>query len=906
MTRKRPPQPSKGSRRKTTKLPRPASELVANIAPRAEIHVGDISHVSGNMSIAGRDIVNNIQAIKRALTPGEVNEKDLQIELVELARGVRDYLDGLRQQITNAEFSVPYKGLEAYTLSDSQVFFGRNQAVRDLLKAMKRGPLTVLQAESGAGKTSLLQAGIVPQMILKHQLAVLIRPQFENPTQTIKDCFIRNLDLTPKLAATSLVNFLRWVSGIIGHQTSLYIILDQFEEFFAKQTLETDRQAFIHDLAECLNDPTLNVRWVIVLTSDALGQLGKFEPHVRNPFSNVQSLYLFTYQEAAEVIEKTAKHHGLSFEDGLLARILKDLGNQHNDPIAPTQIQLVCAALYEDLNDQATLFSHEVYDHNGGAQGILHDYIESVLTRHLPYEERAAAYKILEALVTSEKKRVVRAKPDLRDALHRKGVAAETFESTLNHLVKRRLLRSSGDDAEHMQYEIVHDYLLGEIEINENVRKAKEAEELLDQGLKNWQRQNLLLAPDAIKMLEARAENISIPSSAAKLLFLSAIEYGKPGERWRELISIEDQKEMVDSLLFEKDNRKNREALWSLRHHLTQRQKTKIALKRSSLAFLTSLQKAILVFLVAVAALVIGLMVVTGNKHFKSWTKVNSYYRQCEAGGVSSDLLVAIDAADTSRIVVYDSYSGALCETANTGAKWKPIHALLPPGVAVNAIAVNSAIYLATDQGIYYQDDKYTWRELSLLSQNGSPIERIVVSPDRRTIYVSTGQNSLFKHTIATGAWDEIGPASLAGNITDITLNYEFLAVSTKEGIWYQKIGSEQTWINNDFNSRGIATITSLKLVYPVKSWKYYFYGYDATKDDWFLATTEKGEIYSGYLTEQQQLQKIFISPTAISSLAVNGYSKFSVRSDGLYCEQTWTPLETEWWLRFGRTQPCT
>ena len=872
----------------------------------ADVRAENISDINGNVNIAGRDIINNIQTIyERALTVGEVVEKDLQIEVNELARCVRDYLDRLKRQVANATSSEPYKGLEAYIFSESQIFFGRNRAIRDLYQAMRRGTLTILQAESGAGKTSLLQAGVIPRVIVEQHLAILIRPQFENPTQAIKRVFIGDLDLTPKLNKAPLVDFLRRVTGIIGYQTTLYLILDQFEEFFSKKTLEQDRQEFITDLAACLNDKTLNVRWVISITTNLFGQLSKFEPYIKNPFANVQSLYLFDRKQAADVIAKPAGQHGFSFEEGLLEQLLDDLDHSHNETIAPTQIQLVCAALYDDVKDQGTLFTRERYEQKGGAQGILHDYIANVLNRNLPPEERAAAYKVFEALITSEKKRVMRVRSELEIALKEKGISSDVLESTLDHLVSRRLLRCLGDDSQHLQYEIVHDYLLGEIELNEGLRNIKEAEELLEQGVRNWDKQQLLLAPDALKILESEAVDISISSKAAKLLFLSAIQYNRPAQRWMDLISAEDQKSLIDLMLTQKNNRMNREVLWYLRRHLTRSQKTRVTLTRSSLALLTSLQKAILMFLIAAAVLLIGITVVKNNKHFEQWTKVTSLDSQCLEGGVSSNLLVAIDAEDASRVVVYDPQSHRLCETPNSGAKWKQINVKLPSDLAVNSIAVNSAIYLGTDQGIYYLENSSTWRNLGLFPEDESPIERIAVASDRRNIYVLTGQDALYRYNTSTGKWNGIFVQGLTGKITDVSVNYEYRVVSTLDGIWYQKINPETQWKKYDFKSEEKATITLVRMVYPVKYWKYYFYGYDTTQDDWFLATTEKGETYSGSLTEPQLLQKIFTSPTLISSLAVNGYSKFSERSDGLYCEQTWLILDSEWWLRFGRAQPC-
>ena len=55
----------------------------------------------------------------------------------------------------------PYKALLSYELQDAPLFFGRDQNCTELLGALDQGRLTVLYAESGAGKTSLLKAGLM-------------------------------------------------------------------------------------------------------------------------------------------------------------------------------------------------------------------------------------------------------------------------------------------------------------------------------------------------------------------------------------------------------------------------------------------------------------------------------------------------------------------------------------------------------------------------------------------------------------------------------------------------------------------------------------------------------------------------------------------------------------------------
>jgi hypothetical protein len=829
--------------------------------------------------------------VERPHTPGQIAELDLNLEIEYLERGLRAYLENLRAQTTAGKRSGPYKNLDAYTLREANVFFGREDAINDLLEIMGQAPLTILQAESGAGKTSLLQAGILPRVIDESHLAILIRPQFQNPSQAIKRCFLEDLQLTPKLAHMPLLNFMRRVIKAIGANTTLYMILDQFEEFFAERTSEPDQQDFIRDLAECLNDATLNVRWVISITSDTFGKLGKFDPYIRNPFSNVYSLFLFDRQKAAEVIEKTAGAYGLSFEEGLLERIIHDLGNQRDDPIAPTQMQLVCAALYEDIKDRSTCFTHELYDQKGHVQTILHDYIGSVLNHKLPSSERAAAMKILEELVTSRKQRVMRASTDLEAVLRKKGIPADTVQSTLEHLVNQRLLRRLGDDPYQMQYEIVHDYLLKEIEINDAVRNVKEVEELLEEGVKNWNRQAILLAPSVLAIVKSAGDDIFISTPAAILLFRSAIEYNQPSGQWADLIPAAQSKQLIASYLQKKSTAKTREALWSLRAHLTWPQKVRVALVRFIYAMGLSFRKVAVLASIVTASYLVGLIVINVAQRFVPWAPVTSFNELCLGGGESSHPPVAMDALDNSHLVAYDPRSQILCETRNFGVTWQQANTDLPLGLTVHAIAVHSTVYLATEQGVYYRT-KDSWKKLPGFPDGTPAFTHIVVSSDGQQIHVSTDQEALYTYDLARSAWQPMNDDGITGEITDLAINYEYLAISTTDGIWYRRLDPDARWTQYPPVSTGI---TSIEMRYTVQSWKHTII--NRLEDDAFVFTTEKGEIYAGLLTEH------YIEPTrvasisaSLSSLAVSGYTVCVTAPDGLNCQQQWSMLDPEWW----------
>lgn len=58
----------------------------------------------------------------------------------------------------------PWLGLNPFTEDLQQFFHGRDAEAGDLFRRVKRRRLTVLFGQSGLGKTSLVQAGLFPQL----------------------------------------------------------------------------------------------------------------------------------------------------------------------------------------------------------------------------------------------------------------------------------------------------------------------------------------------------------------------------------------------------------------------------------------------------------------------------------------------------------------------------------------------------------------------------------------------------------------------------------------------------------------------------------------------------------------------------------------------------------------------
>lgn len=380
--------------------------------------------------------------IERALTEVEIVEQAEKREHERLAEAVTEYVAGLQSQAEQAQrrggSGNPFKALLEYDFGDAQLFFGRDAAIGALLERLERGPLAVLHAESGMGKTSLLRAGLAPLLLAGGHVPLYVRPHDVPIPLAIKRELIAQLEQVPNLAAASLRDFLRRATGLLGGQR-LVILLDQFEDVFTVQSANA-RADFVAELAECLNDVLLPVRWVLSLRGEWFGHLSTFQPQVPQPFANQFLLGGLLRDEAVGTITRTMERSTLTIEPEVVEQIVDDLGP---DAIAPPQLQVVCHALTESLPPGARRLSMDAYVKIGRSEGILRRYLDDSLSRSLRPADRTPAWQALAAV--AEQPASGAAESELVAHLKSYGVGEADARRVLRLLETNRLLRVSGE-----------------------------------------------------------------------------------------------------------------------------------------------------------------------------------------------------------------------------------------------------------------------------------------------------------------------------------------------------------------------------------------------------------------------------------------------------------------------------
>jgi hypothetical protein len=185
----------------------------------------------------------------------------------------------------------PYRGLFAFREEDAQFFHGRENFTQTLVEVVQRHELVCVIGASGSGKSSVVFAGLVPE--LRHQGSweiVAFRPG-QRPFQSIATAWV-TLRETDRSQADRLPSILQLSEAWRMHEealqtaiktvvrespgTKLLFIIDQFEELYTQCQDKQERQVFIDRLLKVAKLD--NIALVLTLRTDFLGQVLKDPP----------------------------------------------------------------------------------------------------------------------------------------------------------------------------------------------------------------------------------------------------------------------------------------------------------------------------------------------------------------------------------------------------------------------------------------------------------------------------------------------------------------------------------------------------------------------------------------------------------------------------------------------------
>jgi WD40 repeat protein len=405
----------------------------------------------------------------------------------------------------------PYVGLDFFAEDKAQLFYGRDSERNTIIGNLRASRLTLLYAESGVGKSSLLRAGVSarlqeiaresadegesPEFIpvvfsswLDDPLSALVR-ELESATRP----FLSNRKGL-ELPRDRLEDAIEATSKALD--TTPLLILDQFEEFFLYHRDDEAGERFADELAKCVARADLRGNFLISIREDAYSRIGdRFSGRIPNVYSNYLHLDYLDGRSAEAAIREPIRwlngrsEHGearYTIADDLVDTVLDQVRRDRHHVadgnsvgrFETAYLQLVMERLWHaEVATGTRQLRLETLKRLGGGSTILQRHLGDAMDT-LPPDERQAAAEALRYLVTSGGTKIALTAPELADYTQ---IEPPRLERALARLGRERILRpdSSG---EALRYELYHD-MLGDavVEWRKGAEQEREKAQLRDE-----------------------------------------------------------------------------------------------------------------------------------------------------------------------------------------------------------------------------------------------------------------------------------------------------------------------------------------------------------------------------------------------------------------------------------------
>jgi hypothetical protein len=284
----------------------------------------------------------------------------------------------------------PYVGPRPFERQDSGRFFGRERETNELLSLVIAHRVTVLYAPSGAGKTSLLNASLVPKLEEKG-FEVLPSTRVLGPTES-NNLQIENIYAfqalaglegedadPPHLAGLTIAQYLQEQGAFLdkyGLPAPRVLIFDQFEELFTAYPARwEERESFFGQLQEALEAVPL-LRIIFSLREDYLAQLEPYAPMMPDNLRHRFRLERMTPEAALTAVRGPLQNTERVFTDAAAEKLVEELRKIRVESqsgtitavgkfIEPVQLQVVCQNLWLSLPPEITTITERELDAYG-------------------------------------------------------------------------------------------------------------------------------------------------------------------------------------------------------------------------------------------------------------------------------------------------------------------------------------------------------------------------------------------------------------------------------------------------------------------------------------------------------------------------------------------------------------
>ena len=331
----------------------------------------------------------------------------------------------------------PYVGLRPYSATEAAHFFGRETLVASMLARLKQNNFLALVGPAGSGKSSVVQAGLLPKLAQGREIAgsdrwhvLIVRPA-DQPLASLALAAAGELQAAAELAQ-SMAQDAKALAAYLGRSPQrTLVVVDQFEELFTLCPDKRTRAAYIANLLAAADAGSAIV--VIILRSDFYSECAAY-PDLRAALTRSQEFIgMPTHDELRSAIVMPAVQDGWEIEPQLVDQLIVDV---MDEPGALPLLQQALYLLWQNRRDQTLTL--QTYNELGGIKQLVSTSADAAFAALTPGQQGMARAVLLH-LVDAESEGAETRRP-VRLADFAGSGADSTVQAVIGSLADERLI----------------------------------------------------------------------------------------------------------------------------------------------------------------------------------------------------------------------------------------------------------------------------------------------------------------------------------------------------------------------------------------------------------------------------------------------------------------------------------
>jgi conflict system STAND superfamily ATPase/D-alanyl-D-alanine carboxypeptidase-like protein len=302
--------------------------------------------------------------------------------------------------------SNPYVGPVPFGPEHKDLFFGRDYEAKLLYARAVAERVVLFYAESGTGKTSLINTRLIPSLSQRYQVLPMVRVGRDLPAkfdyEDIYNIYTFNTLVSlggPKvkpeeLTVKPLISLMQDKLVDIDFERPHWLIFDQFEEIVTTHLVQRDKRADFFDQLRELLEKDRFLSLVLAVREDYLADIYDYAPHMPGRLEVRLRMTALSTKAATDAVILPAEKAGRKFSREAAKLIVEDLSQLRvadmedpiiGDRVEPLNLQIVCFTFWERLNavartgEETSPITEEHVKKYAKVDEVLENYYDAVL-----------------------------------------------------------------------------------------------------------------------------------------------------------------------------------------------------------------------------------------------------------------------------------------------------------------------------------------------------------------------------------------------------------------------------------------------------------------------------------------------------------------------------------------------